>query len=70
MTVGGDDISAVIRNIKLVLNHDCLCHVVQYLVGVNELSSLLQVKDSGNHSWFETIFELEVTGEMFSVEFG
>jgi hypothetical protein len=42
----GDHIPGVVWNVELVLNHNCLCHVVHDLVRVDELGSLLQIENT------------------------
>ena len=59
-----NDISRVIRNVELVLNADCLGHVIHDLVGIDELGAAIQVENSGEHAWLKAVLELEVAGEV------
>ena len=46
ISLGSDHIPSIVRNIELVLNHNCLSHVVHDLVRVDELSSLLKIENT------------------------
>ena len=59
-----NDISRVIGNVELVLNADCLGHVIHDLVGIDELGAAIQVENSGKHAWLKAVLELEVAGEV------
>ena len=69
VSLGCHDISCVIGNVELVLNTDCLSHVVHDLVRIDELGAAIQIENSGKHALLEGIFELEVTREMLLEKF-
>ena len=59
-----DTVPRLIRKIELVGYHDSLSHVVGDLVGVNELSALLQIKDAWVYSLVEGVLELKLSREV------
>lgn len=59
-----DNISHVIGNVELVLDTDCLRHVVHDLVGINELGSAVQIENPGKHTLLKGILELEIAREV------
>ena len=68
ISLRGDHISSLVRDVELVLDHDSLGHVVHNFIGVDELCTLLQIKDSWEYGRFKTVFQLEVAGEMLREE--
>lgn len=69
VSLGSHHISDVLWDVKLVLNHDCLCHVVQDFVRVDEFGLLLKVEDARKNTLLKAIFQLEIAREMDSIEF-
>jgi len=61
-------ISCEIRNIKFILNHNSLSHIVQYLITINEFRPCLQIENSGMNPSLETIFQLEISWKMIMKE--
>jgi len=64
MALLSESIPGELRDILFVLNHECLSHVIQNFIGVDELGFRLEIENSREHLGLEVIFHLEVTGEV------
>jgi len=64
MTLGSDHVPSVLWDVELVLDHDCLGHVVHNLVRVNEFGLLLEIEDPWQDCMLETVLKVEITREV------
>ena len=60
-TLLSQDVARVLRDVKFVLDHHSLGHVVQDLVRVDKLGLFFQVEDHRQDCLLETVFKLEVS---------